>query len=713
MRPLYPATLVLAAAVGSAAPPAVATQFEDASGLLSAFSHTSLPNGDGLAGAAWLDYDNDGFVDLFLTNGKGGVNVLFHNDGGTGFTDVAAAAGVEGGVGNSGVIAADLDNDGFPDLFLTGDGGLAGSGETPVVLYRNNGDGTFSDLTASSGIVGPQTHVSAAFGDIDDDGLLDLFISALGSLATTTQHRNTLYLNKGGFQFEDISARSGVDSIRGACANFFADFNDDNMLDLLVANCNDVHFLPTPIELFLNRGDLSFSDVATVPGLKHAGYWMGVCPADFDNDGDTDVFATNFGPSIPPGTRSHALFDNNDGDTRFTDVAAAAMVDAFEFGWGCVTADVDNDGWADIFMAGSLPMGPLPVIGPGLGNPGRMLINNHDGTFSDATALMPLDLSSRFTSGVATADYDNDGFDDIVVATEEIDGDGGHPALYHNLGSSNFWLRVELEGTTANSSGVGATIELSVSGLTQRRHVMAGSSFASMNSLSTGFGLGTATSADRLQVRWPSGLVERLSNVAANQVLSLVEGQCGNDPGGCAFCGPAPLPSASCRSAAKSSLQLKRSGGVKDLYKWKWQKGEQSLLADFDNPPATRAITTVCIYDATGGASLEMQNQLPAGGVCNGKRCWKATGSRGFKYKSKSGLPQGLTRAKFRAGSVGKAQVQVRGKGAALAVPPLMLNLPVTVQMHIEREDGLTQCWGSEFASAQINTAERFKAKTP
>jgi len=229
----------LALGMGAAAPlraidPPV--RFDDASALLN-FEHVSLAfDGDGLAGAAWIDYDNDRFLDLFLTNGRTQPNGLFHNDGHGGFVDVAAAAGVQDRRGSSGVVAADFDNDGWPDLFLTGDGGVTGSGASPVVLYHNNGDGTFSDITATAGIVGPPTANSAAVADIDNDGFLDLFIGAPGSLSGHEQHANRLFHNNGDGTFTDISASAGVHTAIGAFAALFSDYDHDGFIDLFAGN---------------------------------------------------------------------------------------------------------------------------------------------------------------------------------------------------------------------------------------------------------------------------------------------------------------------------------------------------------------------------------------------------------------------------------------------------------------------------------------------
>jgi hypothetical protein len=485
--------------------------FEDLSGLVD--FHRSSVDGDALAGAAWIDYDADGFLDLFLTNGKTQPNGLFRNDGHGGFIDVSAHAGIQNGGGNSGVVAADLDNDGFVDLFLTGDGGVVGTGDSPVVLYHNNGDGTFSDVTAASGIVGPPTAVSAAAADIDNDGFLDLFISAPGSLLRHAQHANRLFRNNGDLTFTDISASARVNTAIGAFATLFSDYNDDGFIDLFVGNGNDVGFAPTPNQLFRNNGDLTFTDIAPQVGLAPIGYWMGFGAADYDNDGDIDLFVTNFGADVG---FPHALYRNN-GDGTYTDVGAAAGVADFPFAWGCAFKDFDNDGDADLFFAGALA---------GLDrDPGVLLFNHGDGTFADFTASSPVNLQGMLVSGVASGDYDNDGYEDIVVMREPGNGSPlGQPILLHNRGNGNHWVTIRLTGTRGNREAIGARVWVTAAGRTQVREVYAGSSFASTDSPWLTFGLGSTESIDRVRVQWPSGTTEEFRNVSAGQITTLVEG---------------------------------------------------------------------------------------------------------------------------------------------------------------------------------------------
>ncbi|MEM7202227.1 MAG: CRTAC1 family protein [Planctomycetota bacterium] len=473
--------------------------------------------GGGLGGAAWLDYDRDGDLDLMLPSGAGGRCGLFRNDP-SGFVDVAAQAGLTSTRGFGAVVAGDLDNDGWPDLFLSGDGSMMTPAATPSAVYRNNGDGTFRNVTETSGVVGGPSPLSAALGDLDNDGWLDLFITSSGSQATKTQHRNQLYRNNGDFSFTDISASAGVDTANGACAVAMLDYDRDGDQDILVAVCHDAYFKLTPFELFRNNGDLTFTDVAASAGLDQPGFWMSVTPGDYDNDGDVDVFATNSGGV----GKAHALL-RNDGDGTFTDVAAAAGVAGFEFGWGASFLDVDNDADLDLFFAGSLPMPPFRIIGPGRGNPGRLLFNQGDGTFAEIPGAQPVDMSRLYTTGVAQADYNGDGCADLVVVVGRQGPIPGQPILLRNLGSANHWLGVRLVGSHGNHGGVGAFVEVIAGPRRQVREVRAGSSFLCSESPWPLFGLADAQLASA-RVTWPSGRCETFDDLAVDRYVTLAEG---------------------------------------------------------------------------------------------------------------------------------------------------------------------------------------------
>ena len=471
---------------------------------------------EGLGGAAWLDYDRDGDLDLYLTNRPFRLNGLFRNNGNGSFTNVAFFSGVANGAGNNGALAGDIDNDGCTDLFLTGEGGMVSPFESAAKLYVNNCNGTFSDVTLWSGIHGPFPGLMAAFGDIDNDGYLDLFITSPGSFFTGQQTRSKLYRNNGDRTFTDISAAAGIDTNLGACVVGFHDWNDDGWIDIYVGNCNDLQVTPTPFELFHNNGDLTFTDVAHEAGLDGGGYWMGVSFADYDRDGDLDLFSTSGGTSMM-GNPYHALYRDN-GDDTYTDVGVEAGVGVWEFGWGASFVDVDNDGDEDLFFTGSFP--PFGMIGPGGGNPGRLFLQDGNGSFSMEQSF---GLESRYSSGVAVADYDGDGFSDVVVVKSRKWWLPGRPLLLRNKGNDNHWLTVRLVGTTSNRDGVGARVRVVSGELSQLKLVTAGTSFLSTNSPWLNFGLGHREVAD-VEVTWPSGLRESFPGQSVDRMVTLVEG---------------------------------------------------------------------------------------------------------------------------------------------------------------------------------------------
>jgi len=553
-------TLALVTSTAAAQPKVdYGVTFDNVSALLGPYMRSAT--GEGLGGIAWLDYDQDGDLDLYLTNGVGAFNGLFRNNGDGTFTDMTFAAGVANGTGNSGVVAADIDNDGYPDIFLTGEGYLAGPVQTPTSLYHNNGDGTFNDITATAGVPGAGTALSAAMGDVNGDGFLDIFIASPGHIpfltgpGTGESHENKLYLNNGDLTFTDVTAVAGVGGLYvdffgdvvsdGACVAAFSDYNNDGLADIFVGNCNaywstslpkqPIPVRPTPFNLFRNNGDGTFTDVATVAGLDLPGFWMGLAFGDYDNDGDLDLFATSTGTALG-GVFPHALFRNN-GDGTYTEVSASVGIPNSEFGWGCTFADFDNNGAIDLYQVGSLPM--FGIVGPGAGSPGRLYFNDGNGSFVEDTAATGVDLSSKYTSGLAQGDFDGDGFADIAVMTAPYPGVASEEfVLLRNRGNNNHWLTVRLVGTMSNRDGIGALIVVETGKSVreagggkaagsavrrQLREVRAGSSLASSETPWPTFGLGQKRRA-KVTVIWPSGLIESFRGNAADQVIVLVEG---------------------------------------------------------------------------------------------------------------------------------------------------------------------------------------------
>jgi hypothetical protein len=524
---------LLLAAAGLAPAQASPIAFDEASGAIPFLSQIVQFGGSGLAGAIWFDYDRDGRVDLFLPNGAGQANALYHNDGNGHFSDRAVQAGVAASVGIGGGIAADLDNDGYQELVLISDRNiLTVPGTITVVLYRNNGDGTFTDVTAGSGLVGLDSSVSLAAGDIDNDGDLDLFFAAPGSVVLLRQDENRMYRNDGDLQFTDISAAAGVNTSLGGCVATFSYYDDDPYIDLFVANCADVHLGLTPMELFHNNGDGTFTNIAPSVGMVENGLLMGLAFGDYDNDGDVDVFVSNAGDAPPAGVLPHPFY-RHESDGTYTNLASALNTGQYRWGWGNAMMDFDDDGWLDLFFTGAFPspFDPSVYLGPnGEANYGVLLANHHDGTFTDQSASLGHDFRHDFSSGVAAADYDDDGYEDLLVMVTYAPplSASGQPVLLHNRGGHNRWLKVRTVGTVSNRDGVGARVTVRSGGLTQLREIYAGSSLSSMHEQTQTFGLGRARRGT-VDVRWPSGYVNRLYDVPAGSKVAFSEVPCSFD----------------------------------------------------------------------------------------------------------------------------------------------------------------------------------------
>jgi enediyne biosynthesis protein E4 len=486
----------------------------------------------------WFDYDRDGHVDLFLPNGVGQANALYHNNGDGTFTDRAAQAGLAASLGAGGGLAADLDNDGDQELVVLSDGNfLSLPGSAPVRLYRNNGDGTFTDATAVSGVTSPEAYFSAAAGDVNNDGYLDLFITGSGSLVTGRRSRNRLLLNQGNLTFTDVSATAGVDTDRGACVATFSYYDQDPWIDLFVGNCNDQQGNILPMELFRNNGDGTFTDVAARAGLDDLGFWMGLAFGDYDNDGDVDLFVSNAGEAPPLGRTPyiypHGFFRNN-GDGTYTNLGLELGLDRHRWGWGNALRDFNNDGHLDLFFTGALPnpFGLNAYLGPnGEANYGVLWANRQDGTWNDVSTSLPHDFRHEFSSGVAAGDFDEDGFEDLVVmvTSQPPVSNSGQPVLLHNVTrGSNHWLKVHAVGTVSNRDGVGARVTVRSGGLTQLQEIYAGSSLASMHSQTLTFGLG-ANGQATVDVLWPSGFRNRVYDVGAGETIDFPEIPCSFD----------------------------------------------------------------------------------------------------------------------------------------------------------------------------------------
>lgn len=531
LRILSCCALLGAAPAGSLA--AQEARFLDASDLLPAFTNQSVLVGrDGVAGAAWLDYNNDRWPDLFLAGAKGGSNALFRNegrgeDGRVVFTDVTVEAGLVDALGTAGILAADFDNDRCTDLILGGDGRgvivptAAEFDQAPMRVYRNRCDGTFENVTAIAGLDEVSTAFSLAAADVDLDGFLDLLVTAPGSIVTGDQGVNLLFRGHGDLSFSKMAAAPSL----GACAAGFTDFDEDGDADLLIANCSSVQLLPTPFEFYRNdgpngHGGVIWREVGAEAGVAVPGFWMSASLADFNNDGHQDLFSTNVGDVL---MQPHASFLHQ-GDGTFT-YRPLPSIEQPEFSWGSAAEDFDGDGDVDLFTVGSFPPAPFGVIGPGLGNPGTFLTNDGAGNFSRAATS---GLENLLTSGVAAADYNRDGYVDVVVATAAWEGGPGVPVLLENVGGDHPGLTLVPIGTVSNWDGVGARVYAEAEGVVQMREVRTGGGFLSSDVRFLYFGMPDADRAT-VDVVWPSGHHNRIYNMQAGRMERFPELPCSFD----------------------------------------------------------------------------------------------------------------------------------------------------------------------------------------
>jgi len=447
-------------------------------------------------GCAWVDYDQDGYVDLFVADFDGN-NHLYHNERNGTFVAVTNGTIVNEGASESyGVAWGDFDNDGYPDLFVSNG---YDSGKTNF-LYRNNGNGTFTKIT-SGPIVEVSGHFTGcAWADYDRDGFLDLFV------ANDPSGASVLYHNEGGSTFSRVG--SAPTAISDAVGVAWADFNKDGWPDLFVANgfssaSSTLNFL------YANQGGGTFQRVLA-PSFSSANlHSVGVAWGDYDNDGFPDVFVTNI--AAEPG--KNELYHNN-GNGTFTRVTTGSIYTdqsgSVSASWG----DYDNDGWLDLFVGNRNTSG-------GTATNGFLYHNNGNGTFTRITngPIAELQIS---TGGCGWGDYDNDGFLDLFVSDFRATGS----ALFHNTGNSNHWLKVKCEGTASNRSGIGARVRVKATsaGKTfwQLREITSGDGFGN-SALIAHFGLGDATNIDTVRIEWPSGTVQEMSNVTASQFLTVTE----------------------------------------------------------------------------------------------------------------------------------------------------------------------------------------------
>ena len=493
---------------------------------------------------AAFDYDGDGDIDLYIVNGstldgfppeEAPRNALYQNDGLANFTDVAAATGTDDARWGMGAVAADYDNDGDPDLYVTNFGANR--------LYQNNG-GTFQDIAASAQLADERWSTGAAWGDYDNDGDLDLYVSNYidfdvnfipkgadagmwRGLAVMYGPRglvgaiDALYRNEDDGTFTDITQAAGVTDYyrRYGFTPLFSDFDQDGDPDLFVANDAG------PNMYYRNQGDGTFTEEAVAVAVAFlesgdAQACMGAASADYDNDGDFDLYVTNF-------ALDYNTLYQNDGQGFFDDATAQAglvyptwpMV-----GWGTGFADFDNDGHLDIFAANGhvYPQVEQLERGASYGQKNQLFLNQGDGHFKDITAdAGPGFNIAQSSRGSAFADFDNDG--DLDIAVHNLDST---PSLLRNdTPTDHHWLVVHTQGAESNRDGIGALVRVETATGTQLREIRAGSSFLAQDDIRAHFGLGQESIVQRLEVRWPSGQIDEIRDIQANRFINIREGQ--------------------------------------------------------------------------------------------------------------------------------------------------------------------------------------------
>ena len=450
-------------------------------------------------GVAAGDYDGDGYVDLFISQGDIGPNMLYRNLGALGkFREEGAQAGVANGPAMScGPIFGDRDGDGWLDLLV---GGVEG---TPASVYSNQGNRTFADISAIAGVDNGFDQYSFAFGDIDGDLDLDM---AIGHWTAGL----SVWVNDG--RNFDVSGTAGVALIQTfAFTPIFAEITGDGWLDLLVASD-----FGTSVVLF-NNGDLTFTQNTASPITDENG--MGASVGDYDNDGILDWFVTSIWDpdQIPEGNwgiTGNRLYRGL-GAGLFEDKTDVAGVRQGFWGWGSCFADFDNNGWLDIFHVNGFPHISATEFHE---DPARLFMNNGDGTFNEQSVARGVADTGQ-GRGIICFDYDRDGDIDIFIANNSQP-----PKLYRNDGGNdNSHLSVRLAGQPPNTEGVGARVYVTVGGATQMRELRSGSNFSSSDPVEAHFGLGTATVVDVLRVEWPGGMTTILNNVPAGQHMTVAE----------------------------------------------------------------------------------------------------------------------------------------------------------------------------------------------
>ena len=500
-----------------------------------------LPETTG-AGCAFFDYDNDGWMDIYLVNsGKCDFyspnrplrNALYRNNRDGTFTDVTEKAGVSGGGYGMGVAVGDYDGDGWPDLYVTQYG--------RSILYRNNGDGTFTDVTEKAGVAAPGWASSAVWFDYDNDGRLDLFVCRFvdfdksknkfcGNTKTGERYyciptayqpaRSWLFHNNGNGTFTDVSLESGIGKVRGKAWGVVAtDVNNDDRMDLFVANDTMANYL------FVNQGGGKFQEMGLEAGVAYSQdgrtrSGMGVDSADFDQDGWQDLFVTNVDQEM------YSIYHSNH-DITFDDMAdrmGLGRVTRLMSGWGVKFFDYDNDGNVDLFIANGHPDDKIEkhVASVTYKEPLLLFHNNRRTLENVSTAAGAAFTKSFAARGMAIGDFNNDGAVDVLVAVND-----GAPVLLKNVAAAgNLWLGVRLNGKKSNPDGIGARITWQAGDLKRSRLKVGGGSYLAAHDPREVLGIGSSAKIDKLEIRWPqpSGRVESFTDLPIDRYITITEG---------------------------------------------------------------------------------------------------------------------------------------------------------------------------------------------
>jgi len=497
-------------------------------------------------GVLVLDYDRDGWPDIYFTNAptvamalknQPARGALYHNNHDGTFTDVTEKAGVATPCFAMGGAVGDYNNDGWPDMVITCLG--------HTILYRNNGDGTFTDVTKQAGIDDPRWSTGASFGDYDNDGFVDLMVTRyvdfqltdlpqFGS-SPTCKYRgidvqcgprglrgagDSLYHNNGDGTFTDVSKQAGVDDPRGyyGLGVLWADFDNKGRPDIYVADDS------TPKYLYRNDGNGKFTDVGLESGTAVSADGseqgsMGIALGDYNHSGLQSLYVTNFADE-------YNILYLNQGGYDFRDVSydsGVAVASLPWVKWGTAFFDLDNDGWLDLISVNGqvYPQVDQLPSGARYRQPKNLFMNQRNGTFCDAEAQAgPALQIPRVSRGLAVADLDNDGNVDIVIA--DLDGE---PMILKNQGlPGKHWVSFELAGTKSNRLAIGAKLKMVAGGMTQTSEIFSGGSYLSNHDFRVHFGLNDATKIDSLEIKWPSGKVETITNLKPDQFYAVLEG---------------------------------------------------------------------------------------------------------------------------------------------------------------------------------------------